>query len=238
MSMDKKSGFIRSYVRRRGRITLHQSQALQDYWEHFGITAPSDGMLDFDKIFGRSAEKVLEIGFGKGESLSAMALNAPEKDFIAIEVYEAGVGNLLSLIHQHQLSNIRIFFEDAVKVLEKHIPADSLSTIQIFFADPWPKVRHHKRRLIQPHFVHLIEKKLKTGGMLHLATDWMDYAYQMMEVLSNTPSFANVAGTGLFATRPLTRPMTKFEQRGIKLGHQTWDLIFKRVSINESGIIS
>jgi len=237
MSIDKKSGLIRSYVRRKGRITLHQSQALRDHWEHFGITAPA-GLLDFDKIFGRSAEKVLEIGFGNGESLSTMALNAPEKDFIAIEVYEAGVGNLLSLIQQHQLSNIRIFFEDAVKVLEKHIPANSLSTIQIFFADPWPKVRHHKRRLIQPHFVHLIEKKLKTGGILHLATDWMDYAYQMMEVLSKAPSFENVTGTGLFAPRPLTRPMTKFEQRGIKLGHQTWDLIFKCVSTNESGIMS
>lgn len=229
MSTDKKQRFVRSYVRRKGRITAHQSQALRDHWERFGISACDQGMLDFDKIFGRSAEKILEIGFGNGESLVTMALEAPEKDFIAIEVYEAGVGNLLSLLNKHQLSNVRVFFEDAVPVLEKHIPPDSLGGIQIFFADPWPKMRHHKRRLIQTHFVQLIEKKLKIGGILHLATDWMDYAYQMMEVLSQLSSFRNVAGNGAFSKRPETRPVTKFEQRGIKLGHQTWDLIFKRV---------
>jgi len=229
MSTNRPMRPIRSYVRRRARKTQLQLKGWQDQWPQFGLHCPDEGYLDFDKIFGRSAERVLEIGFGNGESLVEMALHAPEKDFIGIEVYEAGVGNLLAAIHQNKLSNIRIFFEDAVGVLEKHIPEGGLSAVQIFFADPWPKVRHHKRRLIQSDFVNLVARKLQKEGIFHLATDWMDYAYQMMNVLSITPYFVNTAGSGVFSERPAYRPVTKFERRGFKLGHQSWDLIFKRV---------
>jgi len=220
---------IRSFVRREGRITQSQSLAFETLWPMYGLSKDAEGFLDLDKLFGRDSEKVLEIGFGDGQSLIQMAKNAPEKDFIGIEVYRTGVGNLLREIEKEQISNIRLFHGDALEIVESKIPKDSIATIQVFFADPWPKTRHHKRRLVQASFVELAAQKLKKGGRLHLATDWMDYAYHMMSVISAAGSFHNVAGEEAFLPRPNFRPLTKYEQRGLRLGHQTWDLLFERV---------
>jgi tRNA (guanine-N7-)-methyltransferase len=217
---------IRSFVRRQGKKTPAQHLAFETLWPHYGLSV--NNRLDFNAIFGRSAETVLEIGFGNGGSLATMAANAPEKNFIGIEVYENGIGRLLASLQKMNLSNVRIIDQDAVEVLTNYIPDGCLQTVQIFFADPWPKKRHHKRRLIQDPFVALVAKKLKNHGILHLATDWMDYAYQMMDVLSNSDCFQNMAGQGQFAPRPAFRPLTKYEQRGLRLGHQTWDLLFQR----------
>lgn len=217
---------IRSFVCRKGKKTSSQRLALENLWPRYGLSV--DVPFNQDAIFGRSAPTVLEIGFGDGKSLATMAANAPEKDFIGIEVYENGIGRLLASLEKMHLSNVRIFHHDAIEVLTKCIPDSSLETIQIFFADPWPKSRHHKRRLIQTTFIDLVAKKLKKGGILHLATDWMDYAYQMMSVLSASDYFQNLAGEGQFAPRPIFRPLTKYEQRGLKLGHNTWDLLFEK----------
>lgn len=187
--------------------------------------------LDLAEVFGRPHEKILEIGFGDGQSLATMAKEAPDKDFIGVEVYKTGVCSLLATIEKEGLENIRIFCADALEVLEHKIPDASLAGIQIFFADPWPKTRHHKRRLIQSAFIALVAKKIKPGGFLHLATDWMDYAHQMMSVMSDSPLFENAAGFGQFTPRPSYRPLTKYEQKGLEKGHQTWDLIFKRTGL-------
>lgn len=220
---------IRSFVRREGRISRAQLSAWERLWPIYGLSATEPGFLFLERVFGRSADTVLEIGFGDGRSLAEMAKNAPEKNFIGIEVYRTGVGNLLTLIEKHNLSNIRLFCADAVTVLENKIPDGGLTTLQIFFADPWPKARHHKRRIVQPSLVKLIAQKLKGGGTFHLATDWMDYAYHMIAVLGASANFVNVNGAGKFMSRPDFRPLTKYEQRGLRLGHQTWDLMFQRV---------
>jgi len=157
-----------------------------------------------------------------------MAMKAPEKDFIGIEIYRTGVGSLLTGIAKHRVTNIRIFCSDAIDVLEHKIPDNSLAGLQLFFADPWPKKRHHKRRLVQTAFVNLVARKLKKGGVFHLATDWMDYAYHMMSVISEVDTFQNIEGALTFSPRPDFRPLTKYEQRGLQLGHQIWDLMFKR----------
>lgn len=219
---------IRSFVRREGRISKAQLSAWERLWPIYGVSATDEGFLFLETLFGRSADTVLEIGFGDGHSLAEMAKNAPEKNFIGIEVYRTGVGNLLTLIEKHNLSNIRIFCGDAVEVLERKIPDHTLTTLQLFFADPWPKVRHHKRRIVQPAFIKLVAQKLKKDGTFHLATDWMDYAYHMMEVLGESRDFVNISGVDQFTPRPDFRPVTKYEQRGLRLGHQTWDLIFRK----------
>ncbi len=218
---------IRSFVRREGRISKAQLSAWERLWPIYGLSASDPGCIAFESLFGRIADTVLEIGFGDGHSLAEMAKNAPEKNFIGIEVYRTGVGNLLTLIEKHKLSNIRIFCADALEILANKIPDNSLATLQLFFADPWPKARHHKRRIVQAPFIKLVAQKLKGLGTFHLATDWMDYAYHMMSVISAAPSFSNIAKPGEFIPRPDFRPLTKYEQRGLKLGHQTWDLMFK-----------
>jgi len=222
---------IRSFVRREGRMTQAQVNAWNNFWPIYGLETQTEGPRDLDAVFGRASEKVLEIGFGDGQSLFKMAKNSPEKDFIGVEVYRTGVGNLLALIAKEQLTNVRIFCADAQEILTHQIPEASLAAVQIFFADPWPKTRHHKRRLVQSDFVSLVAKKLKQGGHLHLATDWENYAHHMMQVLSARTDFLNMAGDGQFTPRPDFRPLTKYEQRGLKLGHGTWDLIFSRLAL-------
>lgn len=222
---------IRSFVRREGRMTLTQSNAFESLMPQFGLALLPEGYLDFNELFQRNSDKILEIGFGDGASLLAMAKASPDKDFIGIEVYRTGVGSLLSKMEQEKVFNIRIFCHDALEVLMQKIPDNSLSGVQIFFADPWPKKRHHKRRLVQTEFIQLLARKLKKDGTLHLATDWENYAIQMMSVISACPLFQNIAGEGQYLARPDFRPVTKYEKRGLKLGHSTWDLMFRRVGL-------
>jgi len=220
---------IRSFVRREGRITPAQRYALDSLWEKYGIDYV-DQVLNFSEIFNREAGLVLEIGFGNGESLLQMAVEAPELNFIGIEVHSPGVGNLLLGIEREACQNTRIISHDAVNVLEQMVGDACLDRVQIFFPDPWPKKRHHKRRLIQAGFVSLLHKKLKPNGVLHLATDWENYAQHMMEVLSASEGFRNrVSNGGFYADASSLRPVTKFEQRGLRLGHKIFDLIFEKV---------
>lgn len=216
---------VRSFVLRAGRTTTAQQQALDALGPRFCITY-RNAPLDLDAAFGRAAPKILEIGFGMGETTAKIAAAHPQHDYLGIEVHPPGVGALLRLIEQGALTNVRIIQHDAVEVLEHMVPAQSLDSVHVFFPDPWPKKRHHKRRLIQPPFVALIASKLKPGGIIHLATDWKEYAEQMLEVLSGEPDLTNTAQG--FAERPASRPATKFEQRGLRLGHGVWDVIFTR----------
>jgi tRNA (guanine-N7-)-methyltransferase len=218
---------IRSYVLRAGRMTAVQKRALETNWQRWGLEY-NGSELAYDSAFGRGGPRVLEIGFGMGQSLVATAEATPETNFIGIEVHRPGVGKLLHSMEERGVDNIRVYRHDAVEVLRDCIPNASLDTIQIFFPDPWQKKRHHKRRLIQPPFVSQLASKLKTGGVLHLATDWENYAEQMMEVLSAAEGFSNTCGEGHFAPRPAHRPLTKFELRGERLGHGVWDLVFSR----------
>ena len=218
---------IRSYVLRTGRMTPGQQRAFDENWQRRGLEH-SGGPLVFDTAFGRPGPRVLEIGFGMGQSLVAMAEAAPATNFIGIEVHKPGVGKLLHSMVEHDVDNIRVYCHDAVEVLRDCIPANSLDTLQIFFPDPWHKKRHNKRRLIQPPFVAHLITKLKPGGVLHLATDWENYADQMMAVLSATDGLTNICGVDQFSPRPEHRPLTKFELRGERLGHGVWDLLFTR----------
>ena len=216
---------IRSFVLRQSRVSNAQRRAVETLLPTFGI-AYAAAPLDLDAAFGRPAPKILEIGFGMGETTAQIALAHPHNDYLGIEVHTPGVGSLLRLIEAHALANVRIIQHDAVEVLNHMIAAGSLSAIHVFFPDPWPKKRHHKRRLIQPPLVHLLASRLRPGGYLHLATDWEDYALQMLEVLSAEAQLANTAEG--FAPRPDHRPLTKFESRGLKLGHRVWDIVFRR----------
>lgn len=218
---------IRSFVRREGRLTSAQERALDFLWPVYGIEF-SDKTVDIAAIFGRSAPITLEIGFGNGASLTQMAAASPEQNFIGIEVHRPGVGNLLQQLEQVHLNNVRIICHDAVEVLEHMIPPGSLDRVQVFFPDPWPKKKHHKRRLIQSGFISLLASRIKPNGIFHLATDWENYAEQMLEVLTASPDFINTAPAGGYLSRPDFRPLTKFEQRGQRLGHGVWDLIFQR----------
>lgn len=216
---------IRSYVLRQGRVSVAQQRAIDILMPHFGIPyAPQP--LDLAKIFGRTAPKILEIGFGMGDSTAIIAQAHPENDYLALEVHTPGVGNLLKLIDAQQLANIRIMQHDAVEVLRDMIGEGTLDGVHIFFPDPWHKARHNKRRLIQPPFISRLVNKLKPGGYIHVATDWQDYAEQVLAVLSAEPLLENTATD--YAPRPPYRPLTKFEQRGLNLGHGVWDLIFTR----------
>ncbi|HXZ97130.1 MAG TPA: tRNA (guanosine(46)-N7)-methyltransferase TrmB [Burkholderiales bacterium] len=216
---------IRSFVLRQGRISKAQSRAYRELLPKYSISY-SESPLDLNRIFGRDAPKILEIGFGMGESSAAIAQAYPQNDYLGIEVHTPGVGSLLNKIEAAGLSNIRVIQHDAADVVRNMIPPFSLAGIHIFFPDPWPKKRHHKRRLVQPEFVSLLCERLKTGGYLHVATDWKDYAEYILSVLRNEPRLANTAQD--YAQRPEYRPLTKFEQRGLKLGHPVWDLMFRK----------
>ncbi len=217
---------IRSFVRRDSRLTEAQRHALETLWPQLGLDLKA-GMVDFQSVFHRDAPRILEIGFGSGQSLLATAKMHLDHDFIGIETHQPGIGALLLNIQAEQLTNIRVFYGDAVLVLNQCIPDGSLNGIQLFFPDPWPKRRHHKRRLIQTGFVRLLIGKLKQGGELHLATDWEDYAKEMMGVLSELPELTNRAGVGKFAERSSQRPIvTKFEGHGQRAGRVIWELQF------------
>lgn len=220
---------IKSFVLRTGRMTAGQQKAYDEYWPKLGLDI-NDGPLEFPTLFGRESQVVLEIGFGMGKSLVEMAHNEPEKDFIGIEVHVPGVGKLLHSMEEQGVDNIRVFCHDAVEVLAQCIPDNSLDRVQVYFPDPWHKKKHHKRRLIQPAFVQTLRKKLKTGGVLHLATDWEHYAEHMMEVMTSAEGFRNQANKHCFSERPAYRPSTKFEKRGERLGHGVWDLLFEKTS--------
>jgi tRNA (guanine-N7-)-methyltransferase len=220
---------IRSFVRREGRLTRGQDRALQELWPVMGVEF-RDEMLDLAKLFGREAPVVLEIGFGMGKSLVEMAAAAPETNFIGIEVHRPGVGACLTSAQEAGITNLRLFCHDAVEVLGQMIPDQSIDTLQLFFPDPWHKSRHHKRRIVQPAFVQMLRPKLKVGGVFHMATDWENYAEHMVEVMNAAEGFANTVTDGVYALRPDSRPLTKFEQRGHRLGHGVWDLLFARKS--------
>lgn len=218
---------IHSFVRREGRMTGAQQRALMEYWESFGVKAGAV-LLEPENLFGRRAPLVLEIGFGDGESLAAMAAVRPEWDYLGIEVHRPGIGHLLLQAKKLQLTNLRILCADAVEVLERQLPDECLDRMQIFFPDPWPKTRHHKRRLIQAQRVALLVRKIKPHGQLHIATDCEDYACAVLDLFNTTPELVNAAAGGGFAPRPAWRPLTKFEQRGQRLGHVIRDLLFIR----------
>ena len=216
---------IRSFVHRRGHITQGQRDALENLLAKWSMPyAPRP--LDAAAAFGRQAPLILEIGFGMGETTEKIALARPQDNFLGVEVFNAGVGSLLRRIEDSAIPNLRIVQHDAVEVVRDMIAPDSLAGVHVYFPDPWPKKRHHKRRLIQPAFVALLASRIAPGGYLHCATDWQEYAVQMLEVLGAEPSLKNTCAD--YAPRPDYRPQTKFETRGLRLGHGVWDLIFKR----------
>ncbi|MDN0077039.1 tRNA (guanosine(46)-N7)-methyltransferase TrmB [Crenobacter sp. SG2303] len=216
---------IKSFVLRQGHLTAAQQRAMDEGMPRWGIEYRAEPM-DLATTFGRQAPKILEIGFGMGTATAEIARTCPDNDYLGVEVHSPGVGNLLKLVAEQDITNLRIIRHDAVEVIDHMLPDGSLDGIHIFFPDPWPKKRHHKRRLIQAPLIAKLAKKLKTGGYLHCATDWEEYAQQMLEVLSGNEELANSADG--FAPRPAYRPLTKFEARGIKLGHGVWDVIFTR----------
>lgn len=216
---------IRSFVHRRGHITLGQRDALERLLAQWSLPyAPRH--LNLSQPFNREAPTVLEIGFGMGETTASIAQARPDDNFLGVEVFNAGVGALLKRIEAERIPNIRIIQHDAVEVVRDMIEPNSLAGVHVYFPDPWPKKRHHKRRLIQPPFIALLASRIKPGGYLHCATDWEHYAQQMLEVISAEPTLANTAEG--YAPRPDFRPQTKFETRGLRLGHGVWDLIFQR----------
>lgn len=216
---------IRSFVTRAGRVSTGQRRAMDELGPRF-VVPYTPQQPDWNSVFGRTAPRVLEIGFGMGATTAEIASHRPDDDFLGVEVHEPGVGALLKLMGEQNMSNIRIIQHDAVEVLEQMIAPDSLDGAHIFFPDPWHKARHHKRRLIQPKFVALLVSRLKPGAYLHCATDWQNYAEQMLEVLGAEPALANTADG--YAPRPDYRPVTKFERRGLRLGHGVWDLVFRK----------
>ncbi len=218
---------VRSYVRREGRITLAQRRALDTLWLRFGVDC-GDTPLDLDALFGRKAARVVEIGFGSGELLAALAEANPQTDYLGIEVYRPGIGSLFRALESRGLSNVRVICDDAADALGTCIPDGSLDAVLIFFPDPWPKKRHHKRRLIQAPFVARLATRLAPGGELLLATDWADYAEAMRSVCEAEPSLENAYGPGSWAPGRGRRRPTKFERRGLARGHEVFDLVYRR----------
>lgn len=219
---------IKSFVMRAGRMTEGQQRGFDLGLPKFGLEL-SDGMQDFDAVFGRQAPRTFEIGFGMGHSTLEMAAAAPEQDFIGVEVHRPGVGALLNGVMTQNLTNLRVYSCDALEVLRQCVPDASLDRVLLFFPDPWHKARHNKRRIVQPAFAELVRQKLKVGGVLHMATDWEPYAEYMLEVMNVAPGYRNLAADGRCVERPAERPVTKFERRGERLGHGVWDLKFERV---------
>ena len=219
---------IRSFVLREGRLTPGQQKAFETVWPDYGVSF-TGSKLDLQGLFGNHNPVFLEIGFGNGESLAEMARANPGNNYIGVEVHRPGAGHLLIRIEELGLTNLRVMRHDAVEILDKGLTEGSLDGLFLFFPDPWHKKRHHKRRILQPEFVQLIAKAVKPGGIFHAATDWEHYAQHMMDVLSREAAlFENTAGVGNYTPRPGYRPLTKFEQRGHRLGHGVWDLIFRR----------
>ena len=225
---------IRSFVLRQGRISNAQRRACDTLLPRYGIPY-SENTLELNRVFGRDAPKILEIGFGMGDTTAAIAQQHPENDYLGIEVHAPGVGSLLNQIEKLELTNLFIIQYDAVKVIHHMLPTDSLDGIHIFFPDPWPKARHHKRRLLQPPLIACLCTLLKTSGYIHVATDWEDYAVHILQALSQQPQLRNTAPD--YAPRPDYRPLTKFEQRGLKLGHGVWDMIFEK-KMKEDALIA
>ena len=211
---------------RQGRVSKAQRRAHAELLPVYGVSF-SPIPLDLDRVFGRAAPRILEIGFGMGETTAAIAQEHPENDYLGIEVHTPGVGSLLKRIADLHLANLRIIQHDAVEVVRHMIAPDALDGVHVFFPDPWPKKRHHKRRLIQPAFVALLASRMKRGARVHACTDWEEYARQMLEVLAAEPALRNTAPG--YASRPETRPETKFERRGLALGHRVWDLVFRKI---------
>jgi len=218
---------IRSFVTRTGRITEAQERALEVLWPKYGVEfTPTP--LSLDTLFGRRAPRSVEIGFGNGDNLAKTAAEHPERDYLGIEVHRPGVGRLLLALEEGQLTNVRLICHDAVEVLAQQIPPASLDEVVILFPDPWPKKRHHKRRLVQGAFVELVTERLAPGGLIRMATDWQPYAEEMLATLRANPRLLNLAADGAYIPRPADRIVTRFERRGERLGHDVWDLAFRR----------
>lgn len=220
---------IRSFVMRGGRLTARQSTGLREYFADYHLSA-QEGHWCWQTVFANRSPVVIEIGFGMGHSLVTMAEQNPTINYVGMEVHRAGLGNIAYLLHEKNLTNVRLVDQDAVKMITEHVHHESVHGVQIFFPDPWHKKKHHKRRLIQNTFVELLMSKLVPGGFIHCATDWQDYAEAMLDVLTHHTGLINQSEDNTFVTRPSSRPLTKFEQRGQKLGHGVWDLIFKKRS--------
>ena len=218
---------IRSFVVRAGRMTVAQERAWAELWPRFGLES-ADAPLDLAAVFGREAPRTLEIGFGNGESLVALASEHPERDFLGIEVHRPGVGHLLLRVEELGLRNLRVICRDAVEVLGRCITEASLDEVLLYFPDPWPKKRHHKRRIVQPGFAALVASRLRLGGVFRMATDWQPYAEQMLAVAGACATLRNDSTEGDYVPRPASRPVTRFERRGHRLGHGVWDLAFRR----------
>ncbi|WP_337192215.1 tRNA (guanosine(46)-N7)-methyltransferase TrmB [Streptomyces sp. HUCO-GS316] len=225
---------IRSFQPRRSRVTAGQADALQRLWPKWGLDIDGRQVIDLTELFGNGSPVVLEIGFGMGEATAQMAAAAPGTNILAVDVHTPGQGNLLNLADQNGLSNIRVANGDAIILLREMLTPDSLAGLRVYFPDPWPKKRHHKRRLIQPEFLSLAATRLRPGAIVHCATDWEPYAEQMLEVLMGHPDFENTQADGGFAPRPDFRPLTRFEGQGLDKGHVVNDLLFRRVQREEN----
>ena len=219
---------IRSFVKREGRLTKAQARALELHWDTFGLNH-SDGKIDPKLVFANDNPIVLEIGFGMGKSLVEMARNAPELNFIGIEVHRPGVGACIALAEEQEVTNLKVYEHDAIEILADCIPDSTLTRVQLFFPDPWHKKKHHKRRIVQADFVETIRQKLTADGVFHMATDWENYAECMLEDMNSAAGYENVSQTNDYVPRPDSRPLTKFENRGQRLGHGVWDIQFKRL---------
>jgi len=219
---------VRSFVLRAGRMTEGQQRGLEEAWPDYGLSL-DDGMISPEQVFSSDAPVILEIGFGMGDSLLSMAKSHPENNYIGIEVHRPGVGRLLNNAQLDGVKNLRVYCDDAIEVLAQCIPDGSLAGVQLFFPDPWHKKKHHKRRIVQSVFAQNIRQKLKQGGVLHMATDWENYAEHMMEIMSAEQGYHNVAGEECYSPQPEWRPVTKFQKRGERLGHGVWDLMFERI---------
>lgn len=219
---------IKSYVRRTGRLTLAQKNALSEYWPLYGIGF-QDQLIDLDTLTNGFQALKLEIGFGSGEALISMAESDPDALYLGVEVHESGVGRCLNSIHQHDLGNIRLIKHDAIEVMQKMLPAQSLDRVLLFFPDPWHKRRHNKRRIVNQEFRDLLARLLKPGGCLHMATDWQEYAEHMAREMLSDVRFESMGDDDGYAERPDYRTKTRFETRGLKLGHGVWDLVFERL---------
>ena len=220
---------VRSFVRRQGRLTKRQEDALEQVWPAMGVEFKPEP-LNFSAVFANDNPVVLEIGFGMGTSLVTMAAQNPDKNFFGIEVHGPGVGACLAEAAEENVQNLRVMCHDAIEVLDRMIPDNSLHMVQLFFPDPWHKIRHNKRRIVQVPFVQKIARKLAIGGVFHMATDWEPYATHMLRVMSSVEEYQNISEQGGYIDRPASRPVTKFEKRGHRLGHGVWDLMFKRVN--------